>query len=314
MALLGNYNVLNKSAGRFISGASLSDTRANFNKSGQNKNAFKGQSDSVVSSTVNKAARPNGYLPPYSWVLPDKAGGIASTSFINGAGAVSNGNLAGGRNAEATVSGSGGIASASMQLILSAVATLSGVGGLSASIVGKLDASATLAGQGDISGALGALASAVAAIQGSGSLAGTSQAKGNISASITPFTELSPATLASAVWNKTTSELTVLGSIGKKLADSLPVGLKKNTAIPNFQFFMVDANDHVTGKAGLSSFTCTVSIDGASFVSMTNSVFEIGQGVYKINITADEMNGDIITFRFSATGADTRVLTIITEN
>ncbi len=224
--LIGNYSVFSKTAGRFISGSSLADTRGNFNKNGQNRNAFRGQGS--VDGVTNTQAIPSGYLPHYAWVLPQVAGGMASRSLISGSSDISNGNLAGGLNAESTLNGEGIISSAAMQLILSAVATLSGIGGLSADIAGKLEASANLAGAGDISGALGALASVVADLQGSGSLTGNTNAKGELNATISPFTDLSPQSLATYVWSKLTSELNIEGSIGKKIVDSLPVGIKKN--------------------------------------------------------------------------------------
>lgn len=216
--LIGNFNVFNKTAGRFISGSSLSDTRVNFNCNAQNRNAFRGQGS--VAGVTNTQARPSGYLPPSSWVLPQIAGGISSRSLILGSSDISNGNLAGGLNAESTLNGAGVISSASMQLILSAVATLSGMGGLSADIAGKLEASADLAGAGDVIGALGALASAVAALQGSGTLASSDlRATAAISADITPFTELSPESLAAAVWNAAVAEFNATGTLGKAVSD-----------------------------------------------------------------------------------------------
>ena len=216
--LIGNFNVFNKTAGRFISGSSLADTRANFNKNGQNRNAFRGQGS--VDGVTNTQARPSGYLPPSAWVLPQTAGGMASRSLIAGSSDISNGNLAGGLNAESTLNGAGVISSASMQLILSAVATLSGIGGLSADIAGKLEASADLAGAGDVTGALGALASAVAALQGSGTLTSSDlRAIAAISADITPFTELSPESLAAAVWNAAVAEFNATGTLGKTVSD-----------------------------------------------------------------------------------------------
>ena len=107
----------------------------------------------------------------------------------------------------------------------------------------------------------------------------------------------------------------VASTVGAALvkANSLPSGIRKNTALNNFQFFMTDSADHISGKTGLTGFTSQVSIDGGAFAALANSVSEIGNGVYKINLTAGELNGNIITFRFAATGADTRVMTVVTE-
>jgi hypothetical protein len=90
-------------------------------------------------------------------------------------------------------------------------------------------------------------------------------------------------------------------------------GIRKNTAQANFSFLMVDSTDHITAETGLSSFTSQGSIDGAAFASLSGAVSEVGFGMYKIDLTAAELNGDLITLRFSASGADTRIVTIKTN-
>lgn len=87
-------------------------------------------------------------------------------------------------------------------------------------------------------------------------------------------------------------------------------GITKNTA-QVFQFLMVDSNDHTTPKTSLT-VTATRSIDGGAFASCTNSVTELSNGIYTITLSASDLNGDVITFKFSATGADTRYITIVT--
>ena len=74
---------------------------------------------------------------------------------------------------------------------------------------------------------------------------------------------------------------------------------------------MIDTLDHITAKTGLV-ITSTRSIDGANFAPCANGVTEVGFGVYKINLAASDLNGDIITFRFISTGADDRILSIVT--
>lgn len=92
---------------------------------------------------------------------------------------------------------------------------------------------------------------------------------------------------------------------------NLPYGIKKNTALANFEVAMVLASDHVTAATGLS-VTATVSIDGAGFVSATNAVAEVSNGIYKISLAAADLNGNVITLRFAAATADDRFVTIIT--
>lgn len=90
--------------------------------------------------------------------------------------------------------------------------------------------------------------------------------------------------------------------------------IQKNTALANFIFPMKDSTDHVTLKTGLS-LTEEVSIDGASFTALTNNASEIGStGVYKIDLAAADLNGDTIMLKFTATGADPLVITIITQS
>jgi hypothetical protein len=89
-------------------------------------------------------------------------------------------------------------------------------------------------------------------------------------------------------------------------------GIKKNTALANFEFLMVDSTDHVTAKTGLT-VTATRSIDGGVFGACANNVAEVADGIYKINFADTDLNGNIITFKFTASGADTRFITIKTN-
>lgn len=90
------------------------------------------------------------------------------------------------------------------------------------------------------------------------------------------------------------------------------VRISKNTALSNFEFFMRDSADHVSGKTGLT-VTAERSIDGGAFASCANAVSEVGSGVYKISLADTDLNGDVVTLRFSATGADDTVITLITQ-
>lgn len=89
-------------------------------------------------------------------------------------------------------------------------------------------------------------------------------------------------------------------------------GVKKNTALNNFEFVLYDSTDHVTPKTGLT-VTGQRSIDGGAFAALTNAVVEVGNGTYKVNLAAADLNGDIVTLRFTATGADPTLITIKTS-
>lgn len=92
----------------------------------------------------------------------------------------------------------------------------------------------------------------------------------------------------------------------------LPSRITKNTALANFEFLMVDATDGYTAETGLT-ITATRSIDGAAFAACANSATEVSNGIYKIDLAAADLNGNVITLKFAATGARTRIITIVTQ-
>lgn len=92
----------------------------------------------------------------------------------------------------------------------------------------------------------------------------------------------------------------------------LPQRITKNTALAKFPFFVVDSADHVTGKTGLT-VTAERSLDGAAFAACTNAVTEIANGWYHIDLAAADLNANTVAFKFTATGADARMLTIVTQ-
>ena len=91
-----------------------------------------------------------------------------------------------------------------------------------------------------------------------------------------------------------------------------PAGIKKNTALTNFEFYMVLATDHIT-PATLITPVCQRSIDGAAFANCnTVNATEVSAGIYKIDLAASDLNGDIVTLKFTEATADTRLITIKT--
>ena len=100
-------------------------------------------------------------------------------------------------------------------------------------------------------------------------------------------------------------------SIAAVQAD-LPQRITKNVALSAFMFLLVDSADHVTPKTG-RTVTATRSLDGAAFAASANSVSEVSSGWYKIDLAAADLNGTVVALRFTATGADDRNITIITE-
>lgn len=90
-----------------------------------------------------------------------------------------------------------------------------------------------------------------------------------------------------------------------------PSGIRKNMSLPAFTFFMTDSVTH-TPKTGLT-ITAQRSLDGGTFGTCTNNATEVGNGVYKIDLSANDLNGDIVTLRFTGTGANDRIIIIVTE-
>lgn len=126
------------------------------------------------------------------------------------------------------------------------------------------------------------------------------------------------ANAATSITTALTADITgnLSGSVGSvtgpvTLAAS-QIAVKKNTALANFEFVMYDSADHVTPKTGLT-VTATRSIDGAAFGACANAVSAVGSGVYKINLANTDTNGTVIMFMFTAAGADTAFLEVITQ-
>ncbi len=93
---------------------------------------------------------------------------------------------------------------------------------------------------------------------------------------------------------------------------AIQAGIRKNQALANFPFLMTDSTNH-NPATGLT-VTGTRSIDGAAFSSGTiANMTEVANGVYQCDLGAGDLNGDTIALRFTASGADDLIITIVTE-
>ena len=239
MALLGNYTVLAKNPGRAFSGSTISDNRSQCNKSGANRGRFSGWA-----AYSPLAATPNGYTPPYSWVLPIDGGGMSAWNQLSGSGTfTASGAL--GLNAEAALTGSGSL-SATMQLIVSAVASISATGSLSGNLLAVLNAVASLDGSGTLTATLIADAHATAALTGTGSLTAPPYAEGELAAEILPYTELSPQALATAVWDALATDSNLTGSMGEVVQIVQAILRNKTITDPSAGTFTVYDTDGTT--------------------------------------------------------------------
>lgn len=211
--LLNNFHVTNINPGREIGGPSNPVWWA---KAGSMAHWYYG--DANVTQQTERDSIPSGYVPPYSFVLSPKAGSIACRYEMNGAGDMTAA-LTSGKNCEVTLTGSGDLVSPNLSLVVQLAATILGSGGLSASLSGTVQLAATLAGSGDIDAALGAIAWITSTLSGSGTIDESTNLTGiaHMSADITPFTELSPESLAAAVWDALAEEFDSPGSTGERL-------------------------------------------------------------------------------------------------
>jgi hypothetical protein len=154
----------------------------------------------VVPDETEKDSFPTGTNPPYSYILGLKGALLSSTTLINGTSDLTGG-MAMGINIEANLAGSSTVA-ANLSLIVQLATTLSGTGVLTGSMVGIVQLASDLAGSGDLQGALNLLVSMTANLSGTGTISGALLTGiAHMEAEISPFTDLSPESLASSIMN-----------------------------------------------------------------------------------------------------------------
>jgi len=171
---------------------------------------------------------PPGYAPNGAYVMPYTAGDMAAlasaVSLSGSASLLRGGPLTGAGTLELT--GAGG---------LSLTVGLEGAGAMSFAGDGSLALTIGLAGDGTITmTGTGALAMIVPfAGTGAFSITGTGNLKGRLSLAgeFTPFTELSPESLAAAVWNSPAADYVDAGTMGEKLNTAGAGGLSPTQAI-----------------------------------------------------------------------------------
>lgn len=230
MGLIGNYSVLAKNPGRSIGGGSigLGMNRSDFNKPGQARGAFTGDDWDPLSGI------PDGYRPPYCWVIPIKAGGLAARKNISGSGDMA-GSVAGGKNAAATIAGTGDV-TGTAQLIVSLVAAIGGTGTISgAQLQAFLQLAAAIGGSGGVTAQIKALGHLAAALDGEGDIVSSSvlTALGTLAAQITVTgATLTTANVAAAVWSAIATANNTAGTMGEKLNAASSAGDPWGTALP----------------------------------------------------------------------------------
>lgn len=87
----------------------------------------------------------------------------------------------------------------------------------------------------------------------------------------------------------------------------------KNQAFSAFEFEMVLSSDHVSPATG-KTVTVQRSIDGGAYGNSTNAAAEVGSGTYKVDLSAADLNGNMITLKMTAAGCDTTKIGIVTQS
>lgn len=219
MGILGNYSVLHKSPGRFLSGTVASGDRYNFSKSGMLRNRFAGDQGLGIAKF---SAIPNGYVHPYSWALAQQSGGLASYKQLSAAMEKTDALLALGINIDAAISANMTITNAPLALIVALEAALSaGITLTQAQLAIIILLEADLSANGSFTDAqLGNILGLTASLSASMTLTNSITNLVNLSADIGGAEALSPQGLANAVWNAQTSSYQTAGSTGKALTDA----------------------------------------------------------------------------------------------
>jgi hypothetical protein len=218
MGLIGNYSVLNKSPGRFWGGNAVGGgaDKGNYQKSGALRGRFN------APEWEPKSGVPDGYRPPYTWLISQTPGTLSSRNIITGTGTLTAfGAL--GRNLTATMTGTGTL-TATGDLIVSAIATLTGSGSITvADLLAVIQATATLTGSGSLTATPTALGWMEGSLTGVGTLTSTPFGTGALTATISPSTgeTLSPEAVAAAVWAAIAITNSDSGSMGEKLNAAL---------------------------------------------------------------------------------------------
>lgn len=213
--------------------------------------------------TSGLTALPQGERHPRAWMMPQKAGALASRNALTGSGAVTNANAWSVKLATADVTGVGDMEGIG-GLIVSLIAAITGSGEVSsANVQAFLSAVANLTGSGDIDGTATGLGALLASLVGDGDIDLTPTAVGELDADlVVTGTGLTTANVGAAVWARVieagfTAEqvLRILAAVNAGSASGLESGSPSFTGIDG-------ATERVAGT--YSGGTRTIdTLDGA---------------------------------------------------
>jgi hypothetical protein len=198
--LLGNgftrYGSLNKQfGGTSISGSNMATVEGYWHRASTRRNMFAGSA-----AMAGVASVPNGARHPMVWLMPIKAGGLASGGSIVGSGGAS-GSMQSGYNIDGDLTGSGDVTNAPLGLIVSIAAALIGSGNVSSATAAALASMvASITGSSSVTATAAGLARLGAALVGSGAINANNTQLMSIAASIRGYGDLTPEGIRDSVW------------------------------------------------------------------------------------------------------------------
>lgn len=212
MALIRNFRGAHTACVTFRAGGTTAgghNDLSNLDKLGRKFNRF--------GKLSTKSSHPNGYRPPYCLVIAHDKGGIASYKNLS-AEITTDGTLAAGKNLVGNLSASITLTNAQLDSIIDMLASLSASGTLTDAAIASvaaLIADITASGQ-FTDGNLGAIIDIVASgLSATGQFTDVDNfATSEMSADISSVTELSPQSLAQAVWNALAGDYTDIDTMG----------------------------------------------------------------------------------------------------
>lgn len=217
MALIGNQSVLLKSHAFFTNGTATAGAYAANLKTNYIK-------PSVLNARrINLAPRtsiPEGYNLGAAYLAPLKSGGLASGLRISGEASLTATGISA-RLSTASLTGEASL-TGSLAVLTPGAASLTGAGSISASIAAVSSIASTLTGSASISAGLSAVVPLASALSGAATMSPNLTGLGSLEAhlDVGAGTELSPQSLASAVWEEAISDHLTAGTTGKALSDA----------------------------------------------------------------------------------------------
>lgn len=211
MALLQNYTILAQYPFR-IRGGTFCESRSVWGR-GDRGNGVAGEG-----ITDDKASVPSGHRPPSAWTLARKPGGLSAFVGLDVDVSVADATIAAGRNLDGSTTIAFTVPDAALQLVVSAAGEATITFTASGTLAGALSATGSTTVAFTVSTAtLGAIVDAVGAATATWSTSATPSAIGHLAGDITPYTELSPQSLASAVWSALSADNNTAATMGRLL-------------------------------------------------------------------------------------------------